>query len=288
VNTHKNRLLGKTSSLLALSLLSFSATFSPQTLGAAIYSANLALELLMPGAKTNLFGFGGPTELFDVGVKTDPTAIAIAWPGDSTRFTVDIVPPPPDGQDVRAGRSIDHVRVDGLAGPGDGYSYAESQGALFARLGNLSGRGEGWPPGQVFHAVFNLSFDYDLLARVGNSALEYAEAQVGIYARAKPEFGGAWTTYFSMIDLIVANDVVSDDRNVEFTIPLAPNSITLFETQFFVNGQARSVAAPPIPPIPPLVPPPALPEPISFVLLGTGIVAISLTRRRAPRTTKRP
>lgn len=266
--------------LINLAVVAMLTGYAAPTFAVAIYSGDLELKLLMPGAKTNLFGFGGLTAQFVDETVIIPTATASASRGDSTWFYVDIVPPPPDGQDQRVGRSIKNVAVDGSAGPGYGYSYAESQGVLFARLGNLSGRGEPFPPSQIFNAVFNLSFGYDLLAHIDDPALEFAEAQVGISVRAKPEVGGAWTTYFSIIDDIVANDAVATVVDAEFTIPLLPNSITLFETQFYVNGKALSVSAPPLPPIDPLEPPP-FPEPASSLLLGIGIYLTHVFRRRA-------
>ena len=272
----------------AVVLMLLGVSLSPSAFAVAIYSGDLQLSLLMPGAKTNLFGFGGPTSQFEAGVVVGDNATATAGLGTATSFLVPIVPPPADGQDVRVGRAVDNVDVSGTAGPGNGYSYAESQGALFARLGNLSGSGGGTPPGQVFNAVFDLSYEYNLLTAIANPLFEDAQAQVGVYARAKPEFGSDWITYFSVFDFISGTDAVNGLGSIQFTIPLAQNSITLFEAQFFVNGQAISIAQPPLPPIPPIDPPPPLPEPVTLVLVSTGIILMGLARQRSNRGKKKP
>lgn len=291
MNTFYRRKLFSLANIAAVVLMSLGVGLSPSAFAEASYRGDLRFSLLMPGAKTNLFGFGGPTSYFapPMNLFLD-NATAFARRGDATTSLVPIVPPPADGSDVRVKKSVENVKVYGTAGPGNGYSYAESKGALFARLGNLSGSGAGIPapPGQIFNAVFDLSFEYNLTTAIANPLLEDAQARVGLYVRAKPEIGGDWTTYFSVSDWISGTLGVNGLGNAQFTIPLAQNSITLFETQFFLNGQAISIAEPPLPPIPPIITPAPVPEPVTLVLVSTGIMLMGLARQRTNRRRKEP
>jgi len=256
----------------------------------AEYEGDLDISILFPGAKTNLFGFGifslnTVGELFVSG-----NASADFGLGSISSFQVPIVPPPPDGQDVRIGRIITGATVSGSAGPGDGYAYSISQGGFYARLANLSGSGAGIPapPAQIFNADFDIDISYALSALVDNLALEYSEVEFEVYALARPEGAARWTEYFSEGLSISNNNVVLGNVIAGFTVPTLPNSITEFTLQYYLQGQALSVALPlpPPPPPPPLDPPPPVPPSVPGPLPIAGIFIAYRTSRNLRRRIK--
>jgi hypothetical protein len=251
----------------------------------AEYEGDLDISILFPGAKTNLFGFG-IYPLNTVGALfMSGNASADFGLGSISSFQVPIVPPPPDGQDVRIGRNIKGATVSGSAGPGDGYTYSLSQGGFYARLANLSGSGAGIPapPAQIFNADFDIDISYALSALVDNVALEYTEVEFEVYALARPEGAARWTEYFSEGLSIQNDNVVLGNVIAGFTVPTLPNSITEFTLQYYLQGQALSVALPPPPPRPPQDRPPPVPPSVPGPLPIAGIFIAYRTSRNLRR-----
>jgi len=246
----------------------------------AEYKGDLNISILFPGAKTNLFGYG-TFPLNTVGALfVSDNASADFGLGSMSLFQVPIVPPPPDGQDTRNGRNITGATVSGSAGPGDD-AYSLSQGGFYARLANISGSGVGIPapPAQIFNADFDIDISYALSALVDNLALEYSEVEFEVYVLARPKGAAIWTKYFSKGLSISNNNVVLGNVLAGFTVPTLPNSITEFTIQYYLQGQALSVALPPLPFPPPLNPPPPVPPSVPGPLPIAGIFIAYRTSR---------
>jgi hypothetical protein len=242
--------------------------------GVVTYSGSLNFNLRMPPPQINTFGFGGPQSRFGPFSLAEGDAVASATTGVATRST----------SGNRVGRSVSNVTVSGRAGPGRGASYAWSKGVLYSRLVNFSGH-EGGGPGHTIDVTFDLDYSYQLATTIQGEG--YVEASVELFARAKPEFGGDWTTYaLDNVPLtIVGNDQASvTNQNRQFTIPLPENSVTLFEVQFRVDGMGITPEE-----LPPVLPPPELltvPEPTTGAAVGIGLALMGLVRRNANRNKK--
>jgi hypothetical protein len=253
-----------------LTVFALAAGQSARADAAAIYISELDFSLGLPQAEVNLFGYGGPLYRFD-GFDDEFGDAEAEWvPGTGTTVVG------PGGQ--REARIVG-LQAFGIAGPGDGAAYSESWGRMAFRLANLSGSGGPTPPAQEFLAPFTLSFSFSLDAFAMDPALESSEAGYVLYVRHKPEFGDEWdqTTFERVI--ASTDSAVGAVGPIPLSIPLPPNSITLFEIQGYAFGRAVAVELPPLPPIPPLEPPPPVPEPASVLLVGAGMAAFRLVRR---------
>jgi hypothetical protein len=229
----------------------------------------------MPPPQINTFGFGGPQSKFEPFSLAKGNAGASATTGVATRST----------SGNRVSRSLSNVTVSGRAGPGRGASLAWSKGGvLYSRLVHFSGH-EGGGPGHTMDATFDLDYSYPLATTIEGQG--YVEASVELFVRAKPEFGGNWTTY--ALDhvpfTIFGNDQASiPNQTKRFTIPLPKNSVTLVEVPFRVDGMGITPEE-----LPPVLPPPELltvPEPTTGAAVGIGLALMGLVRRTANRNKK--
>ena len=259
----------------------------------AEFEAELDLSFLMPGAKTNLFGYGGPLIR-----QADPLSVgtANAEKGTVDRLREAIIPPPTDGQPDRLGRSITDIIAAGMAGPGTDFSAAESQGVLQYRLANLSGSGGGTLPAQDFEANFKLSYDFTIKASVGDPARQVAFAQVGFYLRStgsvnadnwrnKRDDPDDWGTGLSLNESVWAQGADNGNDSLNFSLTLPANSLTLLEVQYWVRGFALSIELPPVPDqdFPDDPPPVLIPESKELGFIALGIALGCCLSRRRPR-----
>lgn len=272
---HNSFNLGRVRPVFGAMAAAAAVALSGSAQAAASYDAGLTFRLLMPAATLNEFGFGGPNGLM-TDSDTDILGNAAAFATEATMVT--------DSQPGRVGRKVDGASVVGAAAAPFGYSYAESQGALSSRMINMSGSGYPTPPAHVFNATFDLSYNYALQTHIDDPLLDYADASFDIYFRTRSGSGGAWSGNTSILSRTISGtDHVNGNGTLSFVVPLAPNSTTVFDLQFYVNGTAWSIELPPPPVIPPPELPPTLeaPEPGAIMLTLAGLAVVAARARRS-------